>query len=122
MRICLNCGKYMRSGYVVSGNTCCSDECLIAKFPEFEKGIDEVDDEVFWTEWELGDFDEDTLEEIVQEFNEHIKENGHHSSRNLVSLALECVDKETFAMEDIEKVVNDILKFLPILYKNQKGA
>lgn len=56
MRKCTNCGKPMRSGYVIADGFqyFCSDECLYSIYTP-EEYLDMYDDgngDSFWTTWE----------------------------------------------------------------------
>ena len=55
MRICCKCDGKMDSGYVVHGETYCSDECLYKDYTEDEYNAlyeDEDSDTAYWTEWD----------------------------------------------------------------------
>ena len=59
MRVCSECGKPMRSGYIIADGYqyFCSDECLYKNYSESEY-LDMYDDgngDSFWTTWECDD-------------------------------------------------------------------
>lgn len=53
-RICTNCGKPMREGYVIDDGWeyFCGDECLYAWYSEEEYDVLCQQDAAYWTEWE----------------------------------------------------------------------
>lgn len=69
-RTCTKCKEGMWDGYCIDGGAAyyCSDKCLHTVFTaeEWEEYYDE-DGDSYYTEWEEGDLDEDTIIEKLEE-------------------------------------------------------